>query len=168
MDWAKVHRNSIPTYVSGGGKPITWKIYKAYKMPLPFPHTDCSGFVTLLYLWAAGGDGRYDPNGVRFAGGTSDAYTGKMAFAGNGHNVYFAKDSWSSGSGSKSRTRKGDIAVWGPTDDHAHVVIFAQDWRGDSTLVLSHGKTGDHPHLVSIGDVDSGHQSQKRWFRTYF
>jgi RHS repeat-associated protein len=159
INWTKAHLNRVPPYVFGGGRPITWALYSK---PLAFPGTDCSGFVTLLYLWASSGDPAYDPNGRGFTG---EAYTGYMQAAGNGRTIYYARDHGAPGSGTKSNAKAGDLVVWGPG---SHVAIFAQDWVGERTMMLSHGGPWpNHPFYETFADVDRRHSSQPRWFRAY-
>lgn len=87
--------------------------------------TDCSGFVTACYRWAAAPD----PNGVAYA---YVGYTGTLLS--HGRDV------------PAGEARPGDIVVYGPgTGVHTAVVVEA----GIDPLTVSHGREGG-PEYVRV------------------
>lgn len=90
----------IPVHVTPFSLPVT---------------TDCSGFVTLCYLWA----GARDPNGNGFNG---SGFTGTLLA--HGRKVPIRK------------CRPGDLIVYGPAPGH-HVVVVVE--AGADPLCVSHG-----------------------------
>lgn len=90
--------------------------------------TDCSGFVTLCYLWG----GARDPNGNGYSGA---GFTGTLLTHGR-------------------RIRKlrnalpGDLIIYGPAPGH-HVVVVVE--RGADPLCVSHGSE-QGPGLVRHSD----------------
>lgn len=93
--------------------------------PLSLPlTTDCSGFVTLCYLWG----GARDPNGNGYDG---TGFTGTLLQHGRLiRDIRYAQP--------------GDLIVYGPAPGH-HVVVVVE--KGADPLVVSHGQESG-PALV--------------------
>jgi peptidoglycan hydrolase-like protein with peptidoglycan-binding domain len=88
-------------------------LHEPYKLPL---YTDCSGFVTLCYAWAAADD----PNGLDYSG---QGYTGTLLQ----HMRHIAR----------SAVQVGDLVVWGAPPGH-HVAVAVE--AGADPLLVSHGQ----------------------------
>ena len=157
--WASNHLSSI-VYEYGGPRNPGEPGIGHYITPLVFPHTDCSGFVTLIYMWASHGNIRYDPNGK------ANDYRGDPWFAANS---LWIETSSTARTVRSSQVRAGDLVTYG---SH-HVAIFLDNWKGSSTRLVSHGgpNNGDTARIISISGENNyqlGHNSQRPTYRTLF
>lgn len=104
------------------------------KLPL---HTDCSGFATLCYKWAAAPD----PNGFRYNG---YGYTGSLM----NHMANI----------SRSQLKPGDLVVFGYYPGE-HVVIYIGNGK-----VISHGKEGD-PKAATLAAYEGSFSGPTNYLR---
>ncbi len=104
-------------------------LHEPRKLPL---HTDCSGFATLCYAWAAAPD----PNGLGYSG---QGYTGTLLR----HMKPVAADA----------AQPGDLVVFGPPPGH-HVALVLEP--GPDPLLCSHGE--EQGPLAIRFSVESAYQ----------
>jgi RHS repeat-associated protein len=136
--WAVV--NEKPKAYSHLGRPI-----RDYPQIDHWPYsTDCSGGVSLLYMWATCGNPKYDPNGTDW-GGASSTIEMQHGVAINVKNL-----------------QPGDLVVYGSE----HVAMAVTPYRGmEKTQLVSFGSAPGH--YVSLAASNAYHSSVKPSYRRY-
>ena len=139
-DWAVAHQKP-QSYGSGGRPPRDWPTPNVWPQ-----NTDCSGGVTLVYMWATCGNPVYDPNGANWTGASS------AAMLSHGHAIKL-----------RNATPGGLII-------HAnHVEMFLEPYHGDSTKVVGWGSAPGHATtLRAENEWQLMNRGGRPYYRSYF
>jgi hypothetical protein len=136
--WAVI--NGHPRVYSHAGRPI-----RDYPKINGWPYsTDCSGGVSLLYMWATCGNPKYDPNGTDWGGASSSLEMLRGVAI------------------SVKNLQPGDLVVYGSE----HVAMAVTAYRGMSkTQLVSFGSAPGH--YTSLADSNAYHASVRPSYRRY-
>jgi len=138
-------KNGKPTYDQAGRKDVE-NIAPGDFSALTV--SDCSNSVALLYCWGTNKNRAYATG----SGGTfNGSYTGSM------YNNFRSKIQ------PLEKLKAGDLIIYGPASNTVHVDMLLEQFRGDNTLMFSHGS--GTPHKTTWGNVSSGRKASATGFQ---